>query len=217
MNTSSHANDPLVARTSAAAREILARVRRLPVAHRAAEIDRAMASFEGGLDRKVRILAQRLAKRGMSAEAAIERAMSLGLADATVSRVHRIGKAYQRGEVLPLPHVLEGLGQLGQDAGAVAEQMFRGVLCAPELSSTLTSVAGKQGGQEASLATGIGFGVARGVASCPSAPAPVPVEPMPTDTDEGRNLYLPIALGIGVLAAVGGIVWFTQQNTGAAA
>lgn len=208
--------DALLARTGPAARAVLARINRLPRRKRVAALDRVLSNFDPGLPTRVRRVAEHLHSQGIGVNQAMERALALSLADASIERIKKIGRAYRKGVVLPM-------GQLGaessemteeeQSAGDVVAGMFQGVICSDGLQTSISEMVGRNEGREAYDATNTGYEVAQGFAQCATLQPPAtPTTPVPEPQDE-TSLAVPVAVGVGALALAGGVVWFaTRKN-----
>jgi hypothetical protein len=211
--------DPLLRRTGAAARQLLRRVERLPRNRRLPALVAALRSFDAELPRKVQAVAERLQKKGLRADKAVEKALMLSLADASITKIKRIGEAHQKGMLRPVG----SLGRLGETSDASGEQkpedvvasMFQGIVCSEGLQSSIAELVGRNEGRDAHDATNIGYDVAQGFAQChqlqqqPTPPAPPPA---PQEQDDSSSLLVPILVGVGALAAVGGVVYFTRKQ-----
>lgn len=204
-------SDPLLAHTGPAARRLMAVVRRYPADRQVQVLDRALDGFQPGTAARVRRVASHLRRQGMSTNQAVERALALSLADSMMEYLQRVGRAHQRGELLPVG----GLGETGDDEMKpedVVVGMVQGVLCSQGLQQTITDAVGRSEGQDAATATAVGYGVAQGIAQCPPGTTPAPAPPPPPPETRGPSLVLPIAVGVGALALVGGIVWMAQRK-----
>lgn len=212
--------DPLLAFTGNAARGIIQDINRLPHGKRVKALDNVLSSYDRRLPAKVRQVASKLRSEGMSTNMAVERAVALSLADATIDKFRGIGEARRAGQP---PIGLYGLG-LGQDSTTTGEtdaetsakkkvgQMFQGIVCADGVQTAVTDLVGRNKGADAAGATNLGYEVAQGFAQC-AAPTPTPTPPTtPTTEEEGSSLAVPIALGVGALVVVGGVVWYTRRK-----
>lgn len=207
--------DPLLALTGAAARKMLMSLRSLPVEKRVAELDRALATVDASLPTRVHQVASYLARSGMNAELAVERAIALSLADSNIDRFTVMGEQYRRG--VPV----QGLGQTsttpttpqGQDAAAVAGNVAQGIACSSALRDAIVDLVGRNQGRSAADATTIGLEVGRGVANCQSLqpPATQPLPPAPIPTTDSSMMW-PLIIGIGSLAVVGGVVFLMRKR-----
>lgn len=211
--------DAMLARTGPAARAILKQIRKLPGSQQVAALDRVLANFDPELPMRVRRVAEHLRREGMSVNASIERALALSLADATISRIQKIGRAYRNGELTPVgylgqtPPTSPAATTAEQNAGDVVARMFQGVVCSDGLQRSVSEMVGRNEGREAHDATNMGYEVAQGFAQCasltPAAPAPLPPPAQP----ESSSLAVPIAIGLGAVVVTGGILWYTTRTT----
>jgi hypothetical protein len=203
----------MLAHTGPAARAVLYRINKLPRAQRLPELNRVLARFEPGLPSRVHRTAEFLQRRGMLIDAAVERALALSLADATIERFKKVGIKARQGRMFPVG----GMGGLGTEGESdapedVLARMAQGIACSPDLATSTTGMVGRAEGADAAGATQIGFAVVRGVAMCPPGTTPEPPVTPPPETPEERSLVLPIVLSVGALAAVGGVVWFMARK-----
>lgn len=218
--------DEMLARTGPAARSLMVWARRLPPSERVLALNRVLADFEPGLPMRVQRVAEFLHREGMGTEDAVERALALSLADASIEKIKRLGQAYQGGATLHAEQLGRWLGCVGcaglgqttttppatpTDPGAVVGAMFQGIICSDGLKTAVTDAVGRNEGRSAADATTIGFSVGQGMAMCPPGTAPAPV-PDPGPVREERSLALPIAIGVGAIALVGGVAWFTMRK-----
>lgn len=208
--------DEMLARTTVAAKRILRQLDRLPQRRRVAALDRVLRNFDATLPERFRRVGRHLKGRGLSTNRAVERALALSLADASIERIKKLGRAYQKGMVMPLAG---GMGAEGDDSeGDSPEEtvgkMFQGIVCSEGLQSTVTDMVGRQEGRDAAEATAIGYEVGQGFAMCPAQqPTPTtPTAPAPSSEEDRPSMVLPIAVGVGALALVGGVVWWTQRD-----
>ena len=218
--------DPLLAFTGNAARGIMADINRLPRGKRVRALDNVLASFDPMLPGKVRQVATRLRQTGMPTNLAVERAVALSLADASVDKIRSIGEARLAGKQ---PVGLYGLG-LGQESDTTSEteteeeksakkkvgQMFQGVICSDGVQTAVTDMVGRNQGQDAHAATNLGYEVAQGFAQCANlnqTPTPPTPPTTPPTTQEKPSLAVPIAVGVGALVVVGGFVWYTGRQS----
>lgn len=206
--------------TGHAAQGILADINRLPQGKRVKALDNVLSSFDPRLPHKVREVATKLRKQGLSTNAAVQQALTLSLADASIDKIRGIGAARMAGKP---PVGIYGLG-LGEDATSSTAgetsaetsakkkvgQMFQGVVCSDGVQAAVTDMVGRNKGSDAHAATNLGYEVAQGFAQC-AVPTPTPTPPTPpTAPTEEKSLALPIALGVGALVVVGGVVWYTR-------
>lgn len=208
---SAERRDPLLAHTGPAARRLMAAVRRYPAAQQVQVLDRALAQFQPGTPQRVRRVATFLRRQGLSTTQAVERALALALADSTMEKIKGIGVAYQHGQLMPMG----GLGDEASTSGTKPEDvvagMFQGILCSSGLQTTVVDAVGRGEGQDAATATAVGYGVAQGIAQCPTTTPPA-TTPAPVSEPERPSLVWPIAMGIGALALVGGVVWVSRKK-----
>lgn len=203
--------DPLLAHTGPAARRLMAAVRRYPSERQVQALDRALESLQPGTAKRVRRVATYLRRQGLGTQQAVERALALALADSTMEYLQRVGRAHQRGELMPVG----GLGESSDEETKpedIVVGMVQGVLCAQGLQQTIVDAVGRSEGQDAATATAVGYGVAQGVAQCPPGTTPTPAPPPPPPTPPERSLLWPIVMGVGALTLVGGIVWVTRKK-----
>lgn len=199
---SSESRDALLAHTGAAARSILRGVKRLPRRHRLSELDRVMSSFNPALPTRMHKVTEFLHRQGMPVDMAVERALTLSLADASIEKVKEIGARYAAGEGYPL-----GLGATSSEESST---MMERIACSPVISSTTTDMVGRKEGADAAGLTRLGFEVLRNVAACPPGTVQVPLPP--SERTEESSPLVPIVVGLGGLAAVGAIVWFATRR-----
>jgi hypothetical protein len=172
------------------------------------ELDRVLTLFDPTLPARVRRVADYLHRGGMSVDAAVERALSLSLADASIEKFQKIGRLQQQGRLIPVG----GFGAVtgSADAGDVAAQMLQNIACAPDVAASTTTLVGQKEGADAAMATQIGFAVTRSMAQCTPGALPAPPPP-PASSDEG-SMLVPILLSVSALAVVGGAVWFATRK-----
>lgn len=213
---SAERRDAMLARTGPAARQILANIKKLPRNQQVAALDRVLADFDPNLPTRVRRVAEHLRGEGMSINEALERAIALSLADASINRIKNLGYAYQQGRVLPMGYL--GLGQTSESSTdqersskKVVGDMFQGIVCSDGLQTSVTSLVGRNEGAQAQAATNIGYEVAQGFAQC-GAQAPPPPVPPATQESEKPSLVGPVLFGMGALVVVGGVVWYTRKK-----
>lgn len=214
---STERRDAMLARTGPAARAVLARLNKLPRSQRAAALDRVLMEFDPSLPGRVRRVAEHLRREGMGVDRAVERALALSLADASINRIKSLGRAYRKGQVLPMGYLGQtppaAPTQQEQDAGQVVASMFQGIVCSDGLQRSVTDMVGRNEGREAHDATNVGYEVAQGFAQCASLTPPTPPTPPPSaPRDEGGSVVLPVVVGLGALVAVGGVVWYTKRK-----
>lgn len=203
--------DPMLAHTGHAARRLLQAIKRRPASQQRRALDRVLADYDPLLPTEVNRLAAKLRRQGASVEYAVERALALALADATVRRARGVGERFVRGEGTPVGG-LGGFGGLGDEAADVVAGMAQGIACSTGLRDQTATMVGMEEGADAANATRLGFEILRGVSQCPAGTTPVPPPPPPEPEPEGRSPVVPIVVGIGVLAAVGGVAWFMTRK-----
>lgn len=159
----------MLAHTGTAAREVLRAVKKYPRSQQPAALDRALANSDRKLPSEVRRLAAILRRRGAEADYAVERALALALADATVRRMKATGRLYQRGGGYPM-------GGLGDEAADIVGGVAQGIACSTGVRDQTATMVGMEEGADAAGATRLGFELLRGVSMCP-APTPAPVPP----------------------------------------
>lgn len=204
--------DPLLWWTGRASRAILAKINRLPRDQRAPELRRVLAQYDPELPALVQRIAARLYSQGMPLNGAVERAVALGLADATVERFQRFGRARMANELYPIGGLGETAPQTpeGDDASKIVGDMIRGIACSDGLKESVSDMVGTRRGADAAQASTIGFEVVKGAAQC-SALEPIPPAAAAPETREA-SYVLPLVVGIGVLAVVGGVFWYTRKK-----
>jgi hypothetical protein len=215
---SAERRDAILALTGPGARKVLRQIKRLPRRQQVAALDRVLERFDPELPSRVRRVAEHLHRGGMPTDRAVERALALSLADASISKIKAIGVAHLRGEgVHPGMLGLSGLGSLGtteteRSAEDTVGDVFKGILCSNGLQASVADLVGRNEGGDAATATNTGYEVAQGMAQC-GVQAPVEPPPPPaTTTGSGGSLAVPIALGAGALLVVGGAVWYTTRK-----
>lgn len=201
--------DKLLQRTSAAARQVMRQVRKLPRSQQVSALDSALRQFDSALPGKVRQVASRLRAQGASIEQAVERALALSLADASVTKIKNIGRSYQDGRLIPLG----ALGQADDEKsgpGHTIGKMFQGIVCSNDLQSSVTGLVGRKEGAQAQQATDVGYEVAQGFSQCqPAAPTPAPPA---APVESSGSWTVPVMLGVGAILVVGGAVWYTRRS-----
>jgi hypothetical protein len=180
-STSRH-SDPILAHHRAAATEILAATRRQPEAVRMQRLSSALRAVDPALPTTVAKVSDTLRARGMTTSAAVHEALARSLADASIRKIQKIGRAAQYGRPIAWsPN--SGLGGVGlgdATADAVARS-FQGLICSTPLSSAVSDLVGQTQGSDAHSATTTGFAAAQGVAQC-SQLTPPPTTPTPDTT-----------------------------------
>lgn len=204
--------DPLLWWTGRTSRAVLARIKKLPRGKRAAELRRVLGQYNPELPELVKQVASRLHAKGMPLNAAVERAVAIGLADATVDRFEMIGRGRREDNFYPGG----GLGNVapetseGQDAGKIIGDMMRGIACSDGLKESVSDMVGKQRGADAAQASTMGFETVKGMAQCTSI-EPIPPAPPAEESRQG-SILLPVVVGIGALAVVGGVVLYNANK-----
>ncbi len=214
---SAERRDALLARTGPAARAIMKSIKTLPRKQQVAALDRVLVKFDEGLPERVRRVSEHLHREGMAVNQAVERALALSLADASINRIKRLGRAYRQGAVVPLGYLgtttPESTTSQEQDAGQIVAGMFQGIVCSDGLQTSITQMVGQNEGREAHDATNLGYEVAQGFAQCGAQTPTPPLPPTTPPTTSGEtSLALPIAVGVGALVVVGGVVWYTGRK-----
>jgi hypothetical protein len=100
--------------------------------------------------------------------------------------------------------------QEGREAGEIAGDMFRGIACSDGLKESVSDMVGTSRGADAAQAATIGFEAVKATAQC-SALEPIPDAAAAADTREG-SLVVPLVVGIGALAVVGGVVLYMRKQ-----
>jgi hypothetical protein len=211
--------DALLARTGPAARRIMRHIKRLPRSKQVAALDRVLERFDSELPARVRRVAEHLHRGGMPTDRAVERALALSLADASIEKIKRVGYAYRRGEGAPYgPAMGLGTSGTGSSSERSAEDevaaVFQGIACSNGLQATITDLVGRNEGADAAAATNTGYEVLQGAAQCGTltpTPPPPPAPPTTTQSSSG-SLAVPLAIGAGALLLVGGAVWYTTKK-----
>jgi len=204
---SAERGNAMLAHTGHAARKILHAIRKYPRAQRPAALNRALAATDPKLPGEVRRLAASLRAKGAGIGYALERALTLALADSTVRQIKGAGRLYQRGGGYPMG----GLGGLGDEAGDIVGGIAQGVACSTGIRDQTARMVGMEEGADAAGATTLGFEILRGMSQCPTTPAPVPVPP-PDPTPESSSMVVPVMIGVGTLIAVGGVAWIVTRK-----
>jgi hypothetical protein len=194
--------DALLSATSAAARRLLERTATLSPGDRVRAIDAEVSILDPSGPARVRQVASYLRRfHGLSHRAAVERALSLSLADGAIARFKRLGGAGGLGSADAAP--TQG------DAGSVVGTMFQNLICSDPVRTQVTEAVGRNEGANAAAATSTGFEAARAMAPC--TPEPLPLPPPTPAPAPGPSLVAPVALGVLGLAAVGGMVWWASR------
>lgn len=204
--------DEMLRRTSAAASKLL---RGSP-----AQLDAALSKLDPALPgnfRKITAYIQRT--RGWPVAKAAHEALTLALADAMIAHFQRLGqKAMTESDPTALSGKLigvMGLGSLGSDPPErVIENLARGIACSRGLQTTTSTLTGREQGRTAADATSVGFEVARAFATCPEESPSTPLPPAQAEVhDDSMSIIVPVAIGVGVLAILGGAIWYTSRST----
>jgi hypothetical protein len=201
--------DALLARTGPAARAILRRINTLPRAARAPELNRVLADFDPDAPSRLHRVSERLYAQGYDLNAAVERALALTLADASIEHFKRLGMRGRSGGVYPLGDSTTSAP--GQDAGAIVAGLIQGITCTPALRDSVSTLVGRNEGQQAHDATRLGFDAARSMSMCPTTPVP-PVAPPASETSSGPSYLVPVLVGVGALAVAGGVIWYSGRK-----
>lgn len=207
-------SDALLRQTRRTARAIMRDIRKLPKAERMPRLYEALSSYEPSLPAKVKAVANTLHRRGASLNEAVERALTLSLADASIDRMRRLGEQVAAGR----PGA-SGLGSLGSLAGAEDDlkDLAVSVACSEELQRTAAEKAGESQGTKAYNATLLGFKAASSAVKCPEGTKqdltkPPPSPPTkPQDGDE-MSLAVPIIVGVSVLGLAGVAIWYMRTQ-----
>lgn len=203
-------SDPLLRRTHKAARAIMRDVRKLPKSERLARLDAALSSYDRALPGKVKAVANTLYRNGANLNEAVERALTLSLADASIDRVRRLGEQVSSQSV-------EGLGAIGlSGAEDDLKDLFTSVACSQELRRTASEKAGESQGSKAYNATLVGFKAAESVVNCPERSqtdlTKPPPTPPPEPKDDGMSIGVPIVVGVTVLGLAGVGIWYMRTQ-----
>ena len=209
------ASDPVLARTAPAARALLRSVKRFPRSRQMPALHRAIARLDPDLPARLQRTARHLKRQGMPTSAAVERALTLSLADGTINQLQQIGREYRQGRLRPAS--IAGLGSTSTSSSPPPEEvvgrMFQGILCSEGLQQQLADLAGRNEGREAATATSTGFDVAQGFAQCqsltPGATAPAPA-PAPAERD--RQWVFPTLVAVGSVAVLGATIYFVRKG-----
>jgi hypothetical protein len=207
-----------LARSGPAARAILKKIRRLPREQQAGALDRTLARFDIALPGRVRQVAERLHRGGMNVELAVERAVTLALADSAIGRLKSIGFAYRSGQPLPPVPTMRRrtLGDAEEDnTDEDVAKFFQGILCSNGLQSAITDTVGRNEGADARDATHVGYELAQGVAQCSTlnSTTTTTTPPVVAPAAEETSLAIPLAIGAGALLLVGGVIWFAKKKS----
>jgi hypothetical protein len=201
--------DALLARTGPAARAVLRHINKLPRDQRVPELNRVLADLDPGAPARMHRVSEFLRRQGLSVSDAVERALALTLADASIEHFKRVGRRHRSG--------MQSMGSLGdstttglgQDAGTVVGGMIQGLTCTPALRDSIAAMVGREEGREAHDATVTGFDAARAMSMCPTTPeVPLP----PPEEPSGPSLVVPVLIGVGALVFAGGVVWYTGRK-----
>jgi len=197
--------DALLAKTGPAARAVLKEIRRLPSRQQIPELNRTLREFDPNLPATTQTVAAKLVREGMPINLAMERALALSLADASIEQIKQLGYRVRRGEQVPFGALGGlGLGAASDEIGRMAE----GIACSSQLRDSVTNLVGAKEGADAHDATRVGFDFAAAVATCPTPATPGST----TVVEEAPSYVIPALIGAGALLAVGGIVWATRKK-----
>jgi hypothetical protein len=181
-----------------------------------AQRDTALAKLDIALPANVRKAAAYIHRtRGWPMDRAMHEALTLALADAMIVRFQKLGQRMMEGDAMSLSGRLLGLGGLGSDPPErVVENLARGIACSRGLQTTTTDLTGREQGRTAADATNVGFEIARAFATCPEETGPsTPLPPAQAEVhDDSMSIIVPVAIGVGVLAILGGAIWFTTHR-----
>jgi len=207
---SAERRDLLLAHTGTAARRLLRAVKKRPRKDQVAVLNRALKAIDPSLPAEVNRVADFLNRQGMKTDRAVERALSLALADAVVERAKTAGRRYQRGAGYPMAGW--GMGGLGDEAGDIVGASVQGLFCSTGVRDAAAEMVGRQEGADAAGATTLGFELLRGMSQCPAGTTEVPPPP-PSEPVEQDSLLVPVLVGAGALALAGGAFWlFTRKK-----
>lgn len=207
---SNEKRDALLARTGPAARAILRSINALPRDQRLPELNRVLADFDPAAPERMHRVSEHLRSGGMGINEAVERALALTLADASIEHFKTIGRRQHRGELYSLGALGDSTTTTeGQDAGAVVGALIQGLTCSPTMRDSISALVGQNEGREAYDATRTGFDAARAMSMCPTTPE-VPTVPLPETT--APSILVPVLVGVGALVLAGGVVWYARKR-----
>lgn len=174
----------------------------------------ALASYDPTLPAKVRAVADTMHRRGAPLHRAVEKALTLSLADASIDRMRRIGEQVMTGRA-----GASGLGALGALSGAEDDlkDLAVSVACSEELQKTASEKAGESQGTKAYNATLLGFKAAKSTVKCPERTEedltkPPPTHPSPKPEDDELSIAVPVIVGVGVLGLAGVAIWYMRTQ-----
>ena len=198
--------DPLLNHARRGASAVVRLLKSVPPAQRIAELDRVLAQQDPALPQRVRATANRLAKRGMTADAAVQEALARSLADHTITYYKSLGRRGERGALGQTPTAPQTTQ--GQSAGQVVQGVIGGVACSSTLQNAIADHVGKNEGTTGHDAVTTGFAIASGVAggcqpTTPTATTPTPPPPPPPSR---MSAVVPLLIGAGIVLAVGVVV-----------
>jgi hypothetical protein len=206
--TPTRRRDEMLRHTSAAASKLLR--------YSPAQLNAALAKLDIALPANVRKVAAYIHRtRGWPMDRATHEALTLALADALIARFQTLGQRMMEGDSVSLSGRLVGLGGLGSDPPErVIENLARGIACSRGLQTTTTDLTGREQGRTAADATNVGFEVARAFATCPEEGPSTPLPPAQAEVrgDDSMSIIVPVAIGVGVLAVLGGAIWYTTRR-----
>lgn len=166
----------------------------------------ALRAVDPALPTTVAKVADTLRARGMTTSAAVHEALARSLADASIRKIQKIGRAAQYGRPIAWsPN--SGLGGVGlgdATADAVAKS-FQGLICSSQLSSAVSDLVGKTQGSDAHDATTTGFAAAQGAAQCSQLTPTTPTTPTPDTTPTSTPPASPLVtygVSFAVLAGI---------------
>jgi hypothetical protein len=184
----------------------------LPAAVQAAELNRVLAEYDPALPAALRKVANELrhAKR-MSVKAAMHEALARCLADGAITKIKNIGARAAAGDQNAASSLSGfGLGGLG-NAGTVATDLTRGLVCSAEVQRAITDLVGRNEGATGASLTALGFAVAQLAAQCPRAPEAPPPPPPPPPPPK-PSLAVPLAIAGAAVLVVGAIAFAARAK-----
>jgi hypothetical protein len=179
-------------------------VKKRPARDQVSALTRILADYDARLPAEVSRAASELHRKGAEADRAVERALTLALADSSIRQLESSGRLYGQRGGYPM-----GLAGLGASASDIMARMTQGIACSSAARDTATTMVGRERGSEAADWTRLGFEVVGGAAQCPPG-VEVPLEPIPEPRE--RSSVMPIVMGAGVLAAVAGVAWVVTRK-----